>query len=323
VWRPQEVAPCAARGSEAPSCLCRFAGAWGPNLVSLLVFAYLWTGCSPSAGTQSLILEELWARALPRAFGVPTGASILGDTVIVWSSVARAVLVTTPESVQQINLPGTEPIYAHLSGTTITVIEADPPALVEISLLDGTEARRELRIPGMARSGGWGGRHAFVAVDVDSALLVFRIDPKDASSVLVRHLGRPGHITASRSGLVVSTLSTPFVIKHFDLAGELKYTASVEPTRIDSLARGDLDALWVPLPAFELFNGQLFQTLSDLRSDRRVLLTFSPDSPAPVGMKVISIPMAFLAADEHRSTIAGVRVLNQAEVVVYRVVDDR
>ena len=120
--------------------------------VSLAAFL---TCCTPDTTDDEITLEEVWVQELPAEVGVPTGAAIRGDTVLVWSAPESVALGVSPSSLVRIGLPGTAPIAARSQGDQIFVLESDPPMAVQLDIDGRKRSRVALPIAGSLHSARW------------------------------------------------------------------------------------------------------------------------------------------------------------------------
>jgi hypothetical protein len=126
------------------------------------------------------------------------------------------------------------------------------------------------------------------------------------------------HLAGSETVIVAASLRTPFGIAVFHPDGTV--AMDIQPT---SLLLGnalgvrstDLEA-WVALPALPLDKG-LIQTLSDLRSDLRLLVVYDTDGSV-LRHRQIDVPLGLVASAPARQELLAVRRVNEVEAVLYR-----
>ncbi len=276
------------------------------------------TCTSPGGAGNGITLTELWATPLPVEWGVPTGLWIRGDTVLAWSAEESFLLVASGGFLSRIDLPGTRPLAGRLVGGRITIVETNPPAIVEMPVDGSAETRTPFNIPGQLRSAAWVEGAWYLSVGDESLVALYQVRRPDGSARRVGSLPTPGHLSSSASALLVAGYSPPFEVSLVDLSGKLMRSCTTLGSAADSLVRSWPDGLWVSMPPMELLGGDLLQTVTDVRSDRRLLLRYSRTSSTPVRTTEVNLPMALLAADPHQRRVAGIRNINNPELVVYR-----
>lgn len=287
---------------------------------ALLVASQL--GCADRSPTAKeappIYLRELWAQQLPLDAGVPTGMTVVGDTIVTWSRSESALIVATAGTMSRISLPMTHPLFVDVLGDTLLVIETAPPQIRRLSMVGETLSTVGIAAPGPLRSAARVGQEWFFVSEEDHQFVLNRLRPGSSLRSIMRS-ATPVHLTATQTDLILAEARPPFSVRVYSVSDH-RITRTHQAGGATDTESGPDRPIWVPLPAIALGQGAILQTLSDLTSDTRTLVRYSPEGERPARFRRIRLPMAFLTSDTLRRRIGAVRTLNVPEVVLYEIV---
>lgn len=122
-------------------------------------------------------------------------------------------------------------------------------------------------------------------------------------------------LSPSAAGVLMSEAESPFRTWRVDWDGTVHVPFAPRRAALPPRRPGQ-DARWVALPVVDLGSGYL-QTLADLGSDRRVLVTFD-QTGRQVRASVLRVPVGIAGKSEDGRFLVGARDVGQPELVLYR-----
>jgi hypothetical protein len=275
-----------------------------------------------------LHLVEESARVLPDSFEIG-GANVSGTTTVYWA-VNRSTLLLERDGELKAVQPDSlvRPVAARLSrdGTMIEVIDAERRSLVRSDLAGRFAAEQPLQLPWRVESAVpfdslWvlGGR------DVAGNYRVVALQPSGARTRLLTLRARdyPGQrltmAVSEADGRAFATLqNSPFTVFQVLPATSLGLDSASGRFAVPALpqASGREPPLWASLGVHRLDNGYV-RTFSDLRSDRRVVVTYDANGKL-LRDRQVRVPMAVLATDPVKRMLLVARRTDRFELVRYK-----
>lgn len=296
--------------------------------ISLLLMQSGGTAAQVSEPAPVLEMEEASSIVLPDSIQV-SGLTATGvGTYLIWSPGQRAVFHVERTRIHALGSNFlVRPIGAALVGrdSVVEVVDAGRKSIVQLSLSGRLLNERQLDLPVImeeaARSGtGWfiGGWNA------PGDLEVFFLDasgkPRRVHRIAREESGTGGrtaaHISAVDNDLTITLLRPPFRVVRVNSSGSVLQI--FQPQLPDPIQQEvqPLDRLWMSLPVVGLRGGYL-QTLSHLKSDRRLLIVYGADG-AVLRHNAIEIPLGFISGVPNDSLLIASRVMGATEIVAYR-----
>lgn len=292
------------------------------HFLCVSTLAALACGCraTPDGATDEsrLHLEEELAITVPGSaplMGVTAGD---GGRLVAWARDA-AYLLSAAEAPERVPVGFTGVPAGGGFGTGGTLEFVDPAAaVVRHATMAGERSRRPLpaglRVADAVRTERFG----WITAGVDAEGR-YRIQPLDARpwwvispDTLRGGVLPPYRLAASGDGVLITEAEPPFRTWRVcpEGAGE-----PFAPTGAGYPQSGGVQR-WVSAPLVDLGDA-LVQTLSDLASDRRVLVLYDPDGRER-RKTIVAAPMALVGVTRDRRHLIGVRDLGNPEVVLYR-----
>jgi hypothetical protein len=303
------------RAAESPDCVPSVAGRRAQ------------TETTPSS-SFALELEEEYAWTVPDPIRV-TGAATAGSgRLLVWSHDQNIVLLVGGSDGEVLSrIPVNRPVGAAFveGDTVIEVVEADRAGITTRTTGGRIVRQRAIGTPLAVEDAargldGWfiAGRYAddryrvYFAPGSDTARMiraVFTLDGPSTSGM---------HVTAHGRDALITTVAPPFRTYLVSPSGEVK--RELEPwgseAEIPVLSWPDTSRRWVSLPTLPL-DRRFLQTLSDIRSDKRLLILYDTEGCVASGTEV-DVPLGFVASLESEHLLVAARRLNAMEIVIYR-----
>jgi hypothetical protein len=290
-------------------------------------FAIAVSGCGAErAEPPPLELREEYSRQLPDSFQF-VGATFSSDgSLVLWSSNRNYLLLVDEGRIQALGAAFLgKPVAAVFSaeGSEIEVVDAVRSTIVVLSR-QGMRLRERrfytsLRVSTATRIrdlwllGGRGLNGRF-ALD-EAGAYTSSASPGRSGSAFALHDDLPVHLSQAGGEVLLTNVNRPFAVQRFDSLGAPR--ASLSPKGIDTsrtIRELTSNGRWVSLPALAASDGYL-QTLSDLTSDRRILILYD-SSGAARRYTVLDIPVGFVASHARRNLLAGARRTHGLELVV-------
>ncbi|MDX2121600.1 MAG: hypothetical protein SF070_11170 [Gemmatimonadota bacterium] len=279
-------------------------------------------------GPEALHLEQLAVQPLPPHFGIDGALSLADGGYALWSA-ESALLFMYPDGLRERRAL---PALLHPVG-----LAADPAGYRFLDRATGIEYRLGAdsipeRIGAMPLAPGeeldaarWSdGAWTLGLRDTRARrFLVRRVDGAGVTTLFasaaadsVRHISRY-HLSETGSALLLTRLTEPFEVLRLELATGRVDTLAV-PFRDAALraALPDTVAQWRALPAVALDCGWLL-TLSDLRSDRRLLLRYDA-SGGLAKVTPLDAPFGVMAGRPAEGTLLAARRAGELELVWYQ-----
>lgn len=278
---------------------------------------------SQSCGAGRLDLAETGALPLPATFGIQGWAADQDGAVALWSVAGELLAINARRTLARTRLPDTlTPAGLALSGDTLRFL--DLASGREFRVLAGDVELTGLFAtldPGvLLEQAVWAGQQWVVAVRevTTGALIVYGT----GSRTRYRTAGSPEpgalrrlQLSPAGGSVLVTELMAPFRVVRFDPSSGKADTLALP---LGSLGSGTVapDSLrhWRALPAVALDCAVLL-TLSDLRSDRRLLLRYDAGGRV-VRVTPLEAPLGMVAALGGASLLAARRV-GELELVWY------
>ena len=283
---------------------------------------------SQSCGPDALRLEQLAVQPLPPHFGIDGALPLPDGGYALWSA-ESALLFMYPDGLRERR---TLPAILHPIGLT-----ADPTGYRFIDRATGVEYRlgadsipeRIAALP-LARGeeldaarwldGAWivglrdtrSRRFLVRRVDGPAATTLFSSAAADSVGRIPRY-----HLSEAGTGLLLTRLTAPFEVLRLDPKAGTVDTVAV-PFRAAELraALPDTVDYWRALPAVALDCGWLL-TLSDLRSDRRLLLRYEARGGL-AKVTPLDAPFGVMAGRPAEGTLLAARRAGGLELVWYQ-----
>lgn len=126
------------------------------------------------------------------------------------------------------------------------------------------------------------------------------------------------HMTRSSSGVVLSSLTSPFIWKSVSTAGRTLIWGRPFPTeaRIEEISGSAARSSFLGLAAYEIDEG-FIQLLADPRSDLRVISVYGPDAKV-ISQTSLRVSLGFLDFERETNHLLALRRTDGLELVTYR-----
>jgi hypothetical protein len=294
---------------------------------------------SPASAQEYPGLELELARAIevPASFVVQGGALVDDSTIVAWGSTGL-LRVRAGARPQVTSLP------EHVTVRGVRIASRDPMSL---ELVDGSSGR--VAVSDMEGGLRWSGTppttgRIIQAIPLAGGWLVF-VESRDgrpgglqlwipgskaeriAWSEVERDAGAPGsggnpaiRLSSGSHGGFVSELEAPFrVWRAVPFIAGAELTLLPGSLRVAEVAadRGFPLNRTVSLPVLELDRGHLLVQLSDLTSDRRLMLVLD-DRGQIIRATVLDVAIGFMASSPSRRLLLALRDTGVQELVLYR-----
>ncbi len=306
---------------------------WYRGLVAIaysLALSILVPSGSPSQ--QRLQLTEIESLEIPEDW-VPTGLHVgTNNWVVLWSEGRGTLLVTerpASEFIEVAPLSGA-PIGARIVSTSPLRIEfADrfSSRLLTVGQ-DGeitgiVELSEDLTLASAQHSDGdW-----YVASHPDSGRVQIEIHRVDANGVvhLVHSVVEPERsayyarpsLSRTEGGILLTRENPPFSALLINSTGSsIQTLRPFDDSNLGRFMEDGPEGIWISLGMVDFREG-FVQTLADLRGDRRLLITYSPEG-VPLRRTALNAPFGVVEASWDEQTIYAVRDGNGIELVIYR-----
>ena len=318
---------CLIRNLFLRSCACTRKTP-SPARVTSTTGAILLTLLSSGAGNAQVpdtavatqyVLHEVEVHRLPLGFH-PHGLDASPDgNIIIWSTVADSILNIRSDGTQR---------WIHVHGARNPVGVACASGCSEVNIADAGRTRllrasqagtllwdsvASSRFVGAAWAGGvWYGLAPDTAGDLSVVSLQSKAEPVARIS-LPDHLQGRGvaHISSTGDALLIALLHAPYRVHWIDpRTGESRVFAAIE-----GVVPADTSQTWVALPPVPTWDGYI-QTLSDLRSDLRILIRYDT-SGRILRRQQIRAPIAIIGSQPTERVLFAARDVGWIEVVRY------
>lgn len=287
--------------------------------------AWAATGAGRDTGPR-LHLDEVSSRVLPDSFEL-AGASVSADGgVVLWAANQPYLLVGDGAGERALRSEAVaRPVAAALveGDSLVEVVDAERRALLRLTLAGRVVAERALEFPWRVESavrsgGGW----VMAGRDVAGNYRVTRVSPAGARTPLFVLPARdyPSTRLAMRlsgagDSVLAALVGNPYAVA---VVGGRGRVVSDSVFAVPSLPKpfGRAEPLWMSMAIHPLDRG-FIRTLSDLRSDRRALVTY--DAAGRVSRRsLVAVPIAVVATVPERRTLLAARRTDRMELVTYR-----
>ncbi|HYW07987.1 MAG TPA: hypothetical protein VE913_13585 [Longimicrobium sp.] len=273
------------------------------------------------------MLQEVATSILPDSFALKGVALSPDGRAVMWAANQPYVLVEHRSQLRVVRSSSMlRPVAIGFASadSAIEVIDAERRSLLRLSFAGERLTEHGLEIPwgveSAARSAaGWvlGGR------DVVGNYRVLAWDPNGGRRRLLTLLakesgGKRLAMTLSAAGteVLAAQVSAPHVGRRLTVAAAEGSGAPIRAFETPKLSGSSREAgLWISMAILPLDRGYI-RTFTDLRSDRRVLVTYD-GSGAMLRRTPIRLPMAVIATDPGRRMLLAVRRTDQLELVRY------
>jgi hypothetical protein len=271
---------------------------------------------------DEVVLSELFATAMPDGVNIGGIASRDATTFLLWDD-ARVFLWNRPEGTLTQLGPGsiTRPVGGTISGPDrrILVLDRDSARVHEFrhdgQYTGGLPLNIRRRIDGVS----WTECGLVVVSSTaasESSSEVSLVDPhgeivwtRQVPDLFSQTSGI-ARVDRSTRGVTLSEVLPPHRFTTLNCQGEV-VSASEGPGPLDLLE----EQQWATVATLDL-GTHMLQTISDVRSDRRILALFNPSGQI-LRKREIDIPMAFFAVTDRQKDLLAVRDLGQLEVAAY------
>lgn len=296
------------------------------SLASIVVLSACAGSGDASDAAPALELEEAFAYTLPDSLR-PTGIAVRDSAeVLVWS-LDRVVVVNPTDSAARATVRRVRaaPLAAVINdGATLGVMDATGEWRYDLRRADAPvkagSPGEPLQILNAVRTPrGW----VVGGTDGQGRFHLVSRRPSGPSDVLwtispdtLREGRLPGYLLSpSTAGVLISEAESPYRTWRVDWDGSVHVPFAPRRSALPPGRQGR-DARWISLPVVDLRTGYL-QTLSDLGSDRRVLVTYD-DRGRQVRVSVLGVPLGIAGMSEDGRFLVGARDVGRPEVVLYR-----
>lgn len=256
-----------------------------------------------------------------------SGLSVHASGILGWSQSGGQLLTYNDAQAAVLNCVCLRsPLAASpISDSTIAVFDADPPSVVVVTLSGRFKHRRHVVLPFDPMAALLVDEQLFVAGATEEGSQVLRLGPDGRSSDIYLFEGigdgaRAPTVWLSRSqdGVLASRREEPFETIRIGLGDSVsigwKYAQAL-PGRSGTASDTPQAGKWVAMPTIDLGSGYL-QTISDIQSDRRLLVRYSDDGTV-VATRMLHAPFAFSAGLVTTRRVVGMRAAEGAEIVIY------
>lgn len=268
-----------------------------------------------SAAQGGFALRETESIPLPSDL-VPTGASVVGSgDFAVWSAVSGEIVLSLRRSIRADTAIG-EPLFVTRTLSGFAVYDGRSNSIVTFAESGRLLSTRGVSLPGRALAASHVGGDWYVWVQSRTDLRSLYRVPASASPL---HLattpyGHPIHLAQAPLGTVTTEIFLPYtsVVRDTEGAEVRRYTPPG-----DTLELFDEDSRIVSSPLL-LGDALILQTLADLRSDRRVVLVYSPSGTLRSATP-LDLPLAFFGISREGSFLFAMRSVQGRDIATYSV----
>ena len=300
--------------------------AW--RYASVLCLSGALGACVPeSIAETGALLNEFAVVALPDDFA-PIGAIVGEDsTALVWSHDGR-MLLTRPDDTAHVffgNVERDRPIAAaFIDDSTFQVVDTLRRSIVTYR---GTRLlfEKPYALLGQSPRSAALAATGWLVVTADSAD-TWHVRPLESASgeppaqlhpveTERRLRGADVILTSDDGGVLVSVRTPPYALLRADRRGRTEVLRSKWPPELTALLQADTTSAWI-VASTVTFGEGLVQTLADLRSDARLIVTCSRRG-RPLRHTALEAPFAFAASSERAKIVLGFRGSLGQEIVFY------
>jgi hypothetical protein len=298
------------------------------GFVDLITLVVALSACHPgdTAGADTR-LDEFAAVALPSGF-IPTGAVVSDDTTaLLWSYDGRAILLSPAGHVDTLvhDAQRDRPIAgAFIDDSSTQIVDTLRRAIITYR-----GAHRLKLVPYSLRGGSiqaaMRGALGWIAATVDSAGSLHLTSLEEAGGTTSISLGsthsahglRGAEVALVRVGddVLVTLRRPPHTLFRVNARLHVEQLPMAWPPALAAMLESDTASTWVAASTVPI-GDRLVQTLTELQSDARILITYSRDGEV-VRYTALEAPFALAASSDDGNIVLGFRGAAGQEIVFY------
>lgn len=275
-------------------------------------------------------LRQVAVRTLPPQVRLNGVTARSADLLVGWSYASGAIWLIAEDSAWTFRDDEIRPLWASpVPGDSIVEIVTTEGALAEYGL-DGARLReRDLDLPVRAEAATSIGGDWYVAGHGVRGYEVYHVERDDRTvarlTTLPPRTGEGGttvgtYLTATSSSVAVAEVRRPFGAMILSRSGEVLAQSGFTPQEPSTVATEPADdPSWIGLPLIPALEGEYLQILSDLRSDRRLLLLRGPDARV-LEQSPIELPLGLFSRMPGTDLVLGIRNFGSPELVIYELI---